>query len=89
MKSGVPLLLCSLSLFACRKPLPPANPEFSDALVFAFMSLEGPAADMAFALRQLEYETYANVDVLADKTNDRSLAPDRLTEEDIGSILRT
>jgi hypothetical protein len=86
MKSGVPLLLCSLSLFACRKPLPPANPEFSDALVFAFMSLEGPAADMAFALRQLEYETYANVDVLADKTNDRSLAPDRLTEEDIGSI---
>jgi hypothetical protein len=86
MRATTALLLTSIGLLGCRKPVPPANPEFSDALVFAFMSLEGPAADMAFALRQLENETYINLDVLASKTSDRALSPDRLTEEDIGSI---
>lgn len=86
MKLRILFLIGSVSLIGCKKPLTPANPEFSDALVFAFMSLEGPSADMAYALRQLEEQTYANVDVLAEKTNDRALSPDRLTEDDIGSI---
>ena len=80
------LLVLSLAVTACRKPSPPANPEFSDALVFVFKSLEQDEADLAFAIRKLEKETYIYVDVLASKTVDRSLAPERLSEEDIGSI---
>jgi hypothetical protein len=86
MKATTTLLLISVGMLGCRRASPPANPEFSDALVFAFKSLEGDAADMAYAVRLLERETYVNVDVMASKTVDRSLAPERLSEEDIGSI---
>ena len=86
MRPLTTLLVLSLGVMACRKPSPPANPDFSDALVYVFKSFEGEEADLAFAIRKLENETYIYVDVMASKTVDRSLAPERLSEEDIGSI---
>ncbi len=84
-----PLRLLPLALpllAACKKAPPAADPEFSDALVYAFRSFEGSEADLAFAVRALEEQIYLGMDVEANSPQDRALSPSDLTEDDIGDV---
>ncbi|MCB9778712.1 MAG: hypothetical protein H6742_09135 [Alphaproteobacteria bacterium] len=84
-----PLALASVGLLAaCGKAPPDANPEFNDALVYAFRSFEGDEVDLAFAVRQLEAQVYLGMDVEAKQANDRALTPDSLVWEDVEGIER-
>lgn len=78
-------LIC-LPLLACKAAPPAANPEFNDALAYAFRSFEGDQADLAFAVRSLEEQVYLSVDVEADNSNDRALTPASLSEEDVADV---
>ena len=73
---------------ACKKPPPPADPEFSDALTFTFGAAPGPAADLAYALRSLEVQTYLDMDLTSSNSLDRSLTPEILTTEDVIGLER-
>jgi len=78
--------LILLSMVACKKPSPPADPEFNDALVYTFRAFEDEPAVLAFAVRELEAQLYSDLDVDSDDALDRSVSPDALTEEDIADI---
>lgn len=71
---------------ACGKAPPPANPEFNDALVYAFQSFEGEEVDLAFAVRALEEQVYLGMDVEADSVQDRALTQADLTEADVADV---
>lgn len=73
---------------ACKKPAPPADPEFSDALTFTFRAFNGPATDLAYALRNLETQTYLDMDLTSSSNLDRSLTPEHLTVEDVIGLQR-
>jgi hypothetical protein len=73
---------------ACRKPPPDATPDFSDALVYVFSSFEAEEAELAFGLRALEQQVYAEMDILADDSLERSLSQAFLTEEDVAGLER-
>ena len=55
------------------------NPEFADAVRYAFAEFENPEpADLAFAIRRLEREVYLTVDVEASSSADRAIAPSQI-----------
>lgn len=72
-----------LVLVACGKAPPEANPEFSDAAVFALRAFDDAPQDLAFGIRALEEQIYLGMDVEADNPRDRALTPSNLTEADI------
>lgn len=82
-------IVALLACVGCAKAPPPADPEFSDALIFLLRAFEGPQADLAFAARDLESQTNADLDVTSNNTNDRALAPAFLTDADVADIERT
>jgi len=73
-------------LSGCAAP-PQADPEFSDAARFAFREFdtEEPAR-LAFAIRALETQLYASLDLEAESAADRWMAPEFLSEEDVEGI---
>jgi len=79
-------VLILLSTVACKKPSPPADPEFSDALVYTFRAFEEEPAVLAFAVRELEDQLYSDLDVNSDDAVERSVIPEPLTEEDVADI---
>lgn len=80
------LLVLLVPLVACRKAPPPADPQFSDALVYTFRAFQGPEADLAYAIRALEEQVYRGMDVESSSPHDRALTPSDLAEEDIADI---
>lgn len=85
MRSPAWLALAVL-LCACGKAPPPANPQFSDAAAYTFRTFDGSDADLAFALRTLERQTYLGMDVEASDVKDRALTPDHLIPADVADI---
>lgn len=79
-------LSLATAIAACGKAPPPANPEFSDAAVFTLRAFDGSEADLAYALRALEEQTYLGMDVESDRVTDRALTPSRLTDDDIAGL---
>lgn len=88
MRSICILTTVALLVTGCRKASPPANPDFDDALAFTFRAFNGEEADLAFAMRQLEEQIYLNMDVEAEREQDRALTPSSLTEDDVFDIER-
>lgn len=89
MKTAVrPVLaLAVLALLIGCPPTPQANPVFSDATIFTFVEFDDPEpANLAYAVRQLERETYLSVDVDATDPDDRALTPQALSAEDVSSL---
>jgi hypothetical protein len=80
------LLAAVFALGACKRAPPPGNPEFNDALRYAFVHFDDEPVVVAFAIRSLEANIYASMDVTADNSNDRALSPERLTEEDVANL---
>jgi hypothetical protein len=80
-----PLLVILLAA-GCHKATKPADPEFSDALIFLLSEFEGPEAELAFAMRDLEGQIATDMDVTASNPNDRALAPALLTRADVSSF---
>lgn len=80
----------ALSLVACRRESPKADPEFSDALAYLLGGFDTAAeADLAFVLRDLEGQIHEDMDLSASNPVDRSLIPARLTEADVADIERS
>lgn len=82
-----PALLLLLPLVVGCKASPPANPEFDDAaryLVRVFDS--GTDAERAYGLRQLERQTYLNMDLEASNPANRSVEPADLQPEDVADL---
>lgn len=79
-------LLLGIALTGCARKSPPANPEFSDAARFLFVSFDASEADVAFAMRSLEEQIYLSMDVESDNVNDRALLPEFLEAEDVASL---
>jgi hypothetical protein len=78
-----------LSLVACRKESPAADPEFSDTLTYLLSSFDtGAEADLAFAMRDLEARIHSDMDLQASNPVDRSLLPSALAEADVADIER-
>ena len=78
--------LAFAALLGCQ-PTPQANPVFSDATIFTFVEFDDPEpANLAFAVRDLEREVYLSVDVEQSDPADRALSPERLANEDVGSL---
>jgi hypothetical protein len=72
---------------ACTPPPDPANPEFSDAMQYAFREFEHEEpANLAYVMRDLEGEIYLAADVEAEYARDRDTTPAELTPEDVASI---
>lgn len=86
MKRLVCMSLMLAAGSACKKAAPPANPEFSDALTYAFSVFDGSEADLAYALRSLEKQVYLNMDVEASSSLERALSPEHLSEEHVAGI---
>jgi hypothetical protein len=79
-------LFALLFLAACAPP-PAANPEFSDAAAFAFIEFDSDRPeDLAFALRNFEQQLYLSVDVDAEASADRAVAPENLTDEQLETL---
>ena len=77
----------ALALLSGCESAPQANPVFSDATIFTFVQFDDPEpANLAFAMRQLERETYLAVDVDQEDPRDRALIPERLAAEDISGF---
>ncbi|MCA9493622.1 MAG: hypothetical protein KC621_27005 [Myxococcales bacterium] len=74
------------TLLACARAPEPGNPEFNDAIHQAFVGFDDPEVELAFALRELERNIDANIDPTAKSSNDRALAPDPLTADDIANL---
>jgi hypothetical protein len=81
MRRVLPLVL--LALMGCAKAPPAGNPEFNDAVAYTLRTFDGEEVDLAYALRVLESNIYAGMDVEAESEQDRALTPERLTEEDV------
>jgi hypothetical protein len=78
-----------LSLVACRKESPAADPEFSDTLTYLLSSFDvGTEAELAFAMRDLETRIHSDMDLQSNNPVDRSLLPGRLVEEDVADLER-
>ncbi len=82
------LSLGTLALLApgCARISPDANPEFSDATVFALRAFAGDEADLAYALRVLERQTYLGLDVEASGVTQRSVIPAPLSFDDVADL---
>lgn len=78
--------LTLLALASCAQAPPTANPEFSDALRFAFGSFYEPEEELAYALRNLEASLYTTLDVEADSPQDRAITPEHLVDADIEGL---
>ncbi|MEZ4317199.1 MAG: hypothetical protein R3F61_06835 [Myxococcota bacterium] len=70
----------------CAKAPPAADPEFNDAAIFLLREFDGPEADLAFALRQIEAQVYLSLDVEAERPQDRALSPDPVTSADVAHL---
>lgn len=76
------MIALALCLGAC-KGSPPADPAFSDALHFLFTGFEAHETDLAFAMRDLEAQVYATMEVGAGNVNDRAVQPEPLAAADV------
>lgn len=81
------ILLLSVVLAGCHRAPPPGNPEFNDAVRALFVNFEGEPVDVAFTMRALETAIDASMDVSSGNSNDRALAPERLTEADVAGLV--
>ncbi|MCB9678011.1 MAG: hypothetical protein H6737_23125 [Alphaproteobacteria bacterium] len=72
-----------LVLIGCAKAPPAADPEFNDAAIFLLREFDGPEADLAFALRQVEEQVYLSIDVAAERVQERALSPAPVTTADV------
>jgi hypothetical protein len=80
-------LLAATALLCACEPPPAADPEFSDAAVFAFVEFESEQpADLAFALRKFEETIYTSMDLEAAPSRDRAVVPEALTTPDLADI---
>ena len=84
MKRTLAFLAIVLST-ACQDA-PPANPEFDDAVAFAFANFEADTDEVAFAMRALEEQVYLSMDVEASSPADRGLTLSPLTEEHVAAL---
>lgn len=73
---------------ACRKDTPPADPAFSDALIYVLSTFEGEEIDLAYGLRDLEDQIWSDMDPSASNPADRALQPAFLTEADVADLER-
>lgn len=81
--------LLFLSLLACRRDSPAANPEFSDTLIYLLSNFDAAEeADLALAMREVEAQIERDMDLEASNPVDRSLLPARLTEADLANVER-
>lgn len=71
---------------ACARKSPQADPEFSDAIRFLFVSFDAADADVAFALRALETQIYLGMDVESNNVTDRALLPEFLRDGDVDAL---
>jgi hypothetical protein len=75
--------IVAFSLVGCAKAPPAADPDFNDAAIFLLREFDGPEADLAFALRQIEEQVYLGMDVEAERVQDRALTPGPIERSDI------
>lgn len=87
MRFAHPAVLCAAVLAsACGKAPVDANPDFSDATVYALRAFDAPDADLAFGLRALEQGVYLTMDVENSDVRERALTPSYLTEADLEGL---
>jgi hypothetical protein len=75
-------MIIALSLLACRRDSPAANPEFNDAIHQSFVGFRGPEVELAYTLRALEVEV-KTLDLESNDLLDRSVEQEPLTEADV------
>lgn len=68
------------------KDAPPANPEFDDAVAFAFSNFDADTDEVAYAVRALEEQVYLSMDVEASSAADRGLTLSPLTDEHVTGL---
>lgn len=79
-------LLASLLLVGC-KASPPANPAFDDAARYLLRVFDsGTDAERAYGVRQLERQSYLNMDLEASNPANRSVEPAPLQAEDVADL---
>lgn len=79
-------VLAGLALVGCKSS-PPANPEFDDAARYLLRIFDsGTDAERAYGIRQLEEQTYLNIDLEAGAAANRSVEPTGITEEDVADL---
>lgn len=78
------MFLMALTILpGCSRTSPDADPDFSDAARFLFVSFDAEDADVAFAMRALETQIYLGMDVDSDAPIDRALLPEALEPADV------
>lgn len=80
------LLWISAVLVGCARTSPRADPEFSDAARFLFRAFEAEEVDLAFAMRSLEAQIHAGMDVTSPQVTDRALLPELLEASDVEGL---
>ncbi|NOY26678.1 MAG: hypothetical protein GXP62_12460, partial [Oligoflexia bacterium] len=79
-------LPCLGPLTACKKS-PAANPEFGDAAQYLLRVFDtGTDAERAYGIRQLEEQTYLNIDLEAGSAANRSVTPAQISSQDIADL---
>jgi hypothetical protein len=76
-------MVAAALLSGCSRTSPDADPEFSDAARFLFVSFDAEDADVAFAMRALETQIYLGMDVDSNAVIDRALRPAPLQPADV------
>ncbi len=84
--SGLVIIVATAVLSTACKKSPLADPVFSDAAKYAFLSFDDHEVDLAFTLRSFEETVYLSMDPEADNVLDRAFTLDRLTEEDVDHL---
>ncbi len=81
------MLLLGLPLAgACKSP-PAANPEFDDAALYLLRIFEtGTDAERAYGIRQLEAQSYLNMDLEASSPSNRWVSPANVTADDVADL---
>lgn|GEM_PF-1313735 len=86
---GLPLLLSGVLLLGGCKASPSANLEFGDAARLLMREFDtGSDADRAYGIRQLETQTYLNMDLEAGSAANRSVEPAQIVDEDVADLER-
>jgi hypothetical protein len=75
-------------LLACSSAPPEADAGFTDALRWLFANQGDAGADLGAGLRELEAQTYSDMDLSASNVNDRALRPGRLRASDVRGLER-